>query len=251
MKADNPDSSLTAEETKALRASSLLIVFYVLAVLVTDFCASSHCQIPFEWRIFSWSLADVLRPVSVGSNHPRLLLTAEYFDLFKFLFWLFIPLLFSLKSLDWKWLFPDSFERKDGYFLVLLIAISLVAFFALMTVPSLKEYYGHGGLAGKTTKTERAFCFVLWESSWLPGWEFLFRYVLLRALLQLNLRYLWLLLPILEGLYHLQKPWIEAAGMAVFSLLLTAWTVKRKNCFLPFCAHLLVEAFLLVILLQG
>ena len=46
---------------------------------------------------------------------------------------------------------------------------------------------------------------------------------------------------IIEGLYHLQKALPEMGGMVVFSLIVTPWSMRRRNLLLPFLAHLLIE----------
>ena len=56
------------------------------------------------------------------------------------------------------------------------------------------------------------------------------------------------MVPLCETIYHLQKPLLEAGGMAVFSLLLTWWTMKRRNMLLPFVAHLYIEILLAIAL---
>ncbi|MCL4694164.1 MAG: CPBP family intramembrane metalloprotease, partial [Candidatus Hydrogenedentes bacterium] len=89
---------------------------------------------------------------------------------------------------------------------------------------------------------------MLWTFSWLIGWEFLHRYFLLRPFAARWPRFGWLIVPFSEGVYHLQKAPIEAAGMVVFSLVLTAWALRRRNALLPFLAHLLVEIELVLFL---
>ena len=74
------------------------------------------------------------------------------------------------------------------------------------------------------------------------------RYFLLRPVMHRFPRYGWLIVPLCETIYHLQKPLLEAGGMAVFSLLLTWWTMKRRNMLLPFIAHLYIEILLAIAL---
>lgn len=227
----------------------LLIAGYVCLVLLVDFLAACQVTRPWDWSRFSWSLADLLVRFPLLSKKVSFLALADHFDLFKFIFWLLLPFLFSYSTLDKSWLLPRKFQKEEWYFIGFLLLAGMIALTALLWAPSLKGYYGQREPTGAAIKLQRTWRFFIWESSWLPGWEFLCRYVFLRALLEFKPRYLWLLLPLMEGLYHLQKPFIEALGMTVFSLFLTTWTVKRKNLFLPFCAHLFVELLLLAVLL--
>ncbi|NLN93864.1 MAG: CPBP family intramembrane metalloprotease [Candidatus Hydrogenedens sp.] len=249
MKVDDNENTGYNSSAKQFLFVPLLTVFYVLLILVIDFLASSQLMFPFDWSWFSWSLADVLRHIPPLSDQVSILAPADHFDLFKFVFWFLLPFLFSYQKLDKDWIMPGKFQRKDWYFTAFLFLTGFIVLAALLLTPSLRHYYGQKEWVGASAKFQRAVRFLIWETSWLPGWEFLCRYVFLRALLQIRPRYLWLLLPVVEGLFHLQKPLIEALGMTVFSLFLTGWTVRRKNLFLPFCAHLFVEVLLLVVLL--
>ncbi|MCC6490869.1 MAG: CPBP family intramembrane metalloprotease, partial [Candidatus Hydrogenedentes bacterium] len=76
-------------------------------------------------------------------------------------------------------------------------------------------------------------------------WEFLHRYFLVRPFSARWPRYGWLVVPVSEGAYHLQKHWTEMILMVAFSVALTWWTVRRKNALLPFLAHLFVEVELI------
>ena len=99
---------------------------------------------------------------------------------------------------------------------------------------------------------------MVWNLSWLPGWEFLHRYFLLKAVQREALdrgrflpgwrwaQWAWLLVPVSETLYHLQKPGLEAVGMFAFSVVLTFWCLKRRNWLFGFLLHLTIEVELLV-----
>jgi membrane protease YdiL (CAAX protease family) len=62
-------------------------------------------------------------------------------------------------------------------------------------------------------------------------------------------RYGWLLVPLAEGVYHLQKPWPEMLGMVAFSLIATQWTLRRDNMLLPLLVHLAIEIELVAFML--
>jgi len=191
-------------------ALAAAVVLYVLTVLLADTLA------------FRWRMAGMFAG----------------FDLFKFTFWFLVPFLAALRWMDWGWFGVARWRRGDWILLAVLAGICLGAVLLIPLFPSLRAIYG--GI-GPNTKL-RFFAFeLLWILSWLPGWEFLHRYVLLRPLMRVLPRAGWLAVPLSEGLYHLQKPLPEMAGMVVFSLFLTYWAMKRRNMALPFLAHLSIE----------
>ena len=116
---------------------------------------------------------------------------------------------------------------------------------AIPLFPSLVGQYGEMGLGAAGAKWAFVRRNLLWTASWLAGWEFLHRYVLVRKVHERWPRYGWLLVPLVEVVYHLQKPFVEAVGMGVFSILATQWTLRRRNVLLPFLAHLAIELGLL------
>jgi len=122
------------------------------------------------------------------------------------------------------------------------------AVLSIQVFPSLKQQYPGLSHLPLQERFLHGLVALSWTTSWLIGWEFLHRYVLLRAVTQNFPRFGWLLVPLCETVYHLQKPLLEAGGMAVFSILLTWWSLKRRNLLLPFIAHLFVEVFLIAAL---
>jgi membrane protease YdiL (CAAX protease family) len=88
-----------------------------------------------------------------------------------------------------------------------------------------------------------------WNASWLIGWEFMHRYMLLGAAQKAAPHWGWLLVPLSETLYHLQKPPIEMLGMLALSVVLTLWCMKRGNWLLGFLVHLIIEVELLIFLM--
>ena len=112
-------------------------------------------------------------------------------------------------------------------------------------VPSLKATYGGFAAPGQ------AVGHLTWTLSWLIGWEFLHRYVLLTHLDARWPNWGWLVIPFVEGAYHFvqQKPWPETLGMVALSLVVTSWARRRRNVLLPFLAHLAIELELIVFLL--
>ena len=94
----------------------------------------------------------------------------------------------------------------------------------------------------------------VWLGSWLTGWEFLHRYVLIHHIKKAWPALAWplvlVIIPLIETLYHLGqgKAFIEIAAVPVFSLALCAWTLHRENIVGPAIAHLFVEVALVMFL---
>jgi hypothetical protein len=116
-------------------------------------------------------------------------------------------------------------------------------------IPELRVIYLPMSLLPPAEKPAVAAGQLLWTLSWLPGWEFLMRYLLLGVVAMRWPRYGWLLVPLVEGAYHLQKPLMGAGGMLLLSLVLTRWALLRRNGLLPLLAHFLIEVELVLALL--
>ncbi len=171
------------------------------------------------------------------TGHP---LRVETFDLYTTTAWLIVPLLWECRKLkfDLGWYGLARLKRSD---VLLTLGLSLVGALAVWLVPhveALQQYYANysGGSSWRWP-------LLLWCFSWLPGWEFLHRYFVLRAVG----RHWWIVV-LLETGYHLQKPFLEMAGMFVLSTALTYWTVKRKNALPALLVHLAIELGLIALL---
>lgn len=213
------------------------------------------------------------------------------FDVFEFVAWLVLPLTFVVVSrdMDWGYFGFKRWRRSDWMLLGIFAALGMLAILVIPLFPSLRATYHSKGQFSVLAKWQMASRGLVWNISWLPGWEFIHRYFLLRQVQQWGtnadwlavrakkaLRGLlglvplraaqrdtlldhlvglwpggfgWLIVPLIEGVYHLQKPLMEAGGMVFLSLVLTAWTMKRQNILLPFLVHLAIEVGLLVYLL--
>ncbi len=205
---------------------TLLIVGYAIAVLAIDALATSNAKFGFDWGVFRCRLRNG-------------------FDVYKFLAWFAIPFVCSLPRMDWGYFGFKRWKRRDIYLLLVMAALGLVAVLAIPLFPGLRSLYRGLGEYPWARKWQYSKQTLLWTFSWLVGWEFLHRYFLLTHVHKRWPRFGWLIIPLFEGVYHLQKPLIEAFGMALFSLLLTQWTVRRRNALLPGLAHLIVELELL------
>lgn len=175
------------------------------------------------------------------------------FDLFKFLAWFAAPflLLLALRRIDWGYFGVRRWKRADLLVLGGLALTGLAAVLSIRVFPSLQDWYPSLAHLPADDKWRIAVDRLVWTFSWIVGWEFIHRYALLTGLTRAWPRYGWLLIPLVEGLYHLQKDPLEAAGMVLFSFVLTRWALLRRNTLLPFLAHLVVELELLAFQLAG
>jgi membrane protease YdiL (CAAX protease family) len=203
-------------------------VVYVFLALLIDTLIAQGVDRPFYWR--------------------ALYKTIDGFELYKFIVWFVAPFLVSLPWMDWGWFGVKRWRRADWLLLGALAVICLGTILIIPLFPSLSATYS--GVGSLPPRQKQAFLVhqVLWLASWLPGWEFLHRYFLLRPMMRVLPRFGWLVVPLSEGLYHLQKPPLEMAGMVLLSLVLTWWSMKRRNMLLPFLAHLAIELELIIFL---
>ncbi len=225
-----------------------LVMAYGILVLGIDALASLHYSWPFDWSIFHWRVDTPWRMLSLVPPDWTRSPVIRSFDLYKFLLWFVVPFCCSLRHMDWSWFSIRRWTRRDWLLLLFMILAGGVAVLSIQVFPSLKQQYPGLGHLPLQERFLRALAALSWTASWLIGWEFLHRYVLLRAAARKCPRFGWLIVPVSEVVYHLQKPPLEAGGMAVFSILLTWWSLKRRNLLLPFIAHLFVEVFLIAAL---
>jgi len=201
-------------------------VAYSATVLGVDYLAATGSTWPLEWRILRWQ-------------------TSYGVDLFKLVFWFLVPFGLCIPRMDWGAFGLKRWRRIDYIMLAGLLAVGLAAILAIPLFSSLRHTYPGLGQMAHDAKWYYATVSTFWTLSWIVGWEFLHRYFLLRPLSQAWPRCGWLLVPALEGVYHLQKPLLEAAGMVALSLIVTPWAMKRRNVLLPFLVHLAIELELL------
>jgi membrane protease YdiL (CAAX protease family) len=212
-----------------------LAVAYVVATYAADTLALHGVDFGIDWTALRWR-------------------TAGAFDVFKFLVWFVCPFLLCLPWMDWSWWSPASWRRADVAILVALAVLGMAAVAVTRLVPALHALYPSLAEAPADIKWAVAQQRLLWTASWLVGWEFLHRYVLLRALApgEAGDHVPWgavASVAALEAAYHVvQKPaaWLEAVGMLVFGAVLTLWAARRRNFLLPLVAHAIVEVELLL-----
>lgn len=209
-------------------ADRTLFVCFVLYALVTSFADSFAYTAGFEsFHWLRWQLASG-------------------WDVYKLVFWLFVPVVLSWRFLDPGWVSPRRMTRADWGMLLVVALGGAVAMGVIQYDPALRAHYPSFATRSWEFKRRLAGQYFAWQASWLPGWELMFRGLILSRATAIWPRRGWLWLPLLEGLTHLLKPPLEAVGMVFFSVVLTLWATRRR-CLLPgFLAHAIVEVELLV-----
>jgi hypothetical protein len=163
-------------------------------------------------------------------------------DLYKLVAWLLIPLGITIRNIDWSFFTIKPWRRSDYRLLIVAFLLQGVIVRSIFLFP---------GIDSNLPRVRGANIGMLisWELSWLLGWEFLLRYVLLRELDKIGRRWPLVVIPLLEVLYHLS--WTTAVmpvGVGIYSIILTAWARSRQNCLLPFLTHVSLELELLLLL---
>jgi hypothetical protein len=210
----------------------------VVLVLGVDTLVALRVEWPLSWVSLDWQLSNTF-PSLRGTPWAA-------FDLFKFVFWFLIPFAACLPGMNWGYLLRGPWKRWDLGLVLALAVLGMGVMFLIPLVPALKAtYLGHGTLTPEQ-KVRLFLGAMAWNASWLIGWEFLHRYLLLGAARKAWPRLGWLLVPLSETLYHLQKPGLEALGMMAFSIVLTLWCMRRGNWLLGFLVHLIIEVELLI-----
>lgn len=240
---------------------ALLLVGYVAAVLTADTLATLGVVFLLDWRAwFDWRPSDLA--AALGAVLPRTVFEflaspkANQFDLFKFTMWFLVPVAFSLWRMDWKAWGWGRWRWTDWLLLLLALIGGIAAVMVIPYVPALSQLYQAPQNLTVEQKLLLVFSYNLWCLSWLPGWEFLHRYVLLAALGKFLPRggWGWLIVPLLiassEAAYHLVKPWPETLGMFAFGFLASLWAYQRSNWLLPLIAHWFIEMALIIFLVS-
>ncbi len=229
------------------KVSYLLIILYVVSVLTIDLLISCGIMKPIDFVLLKMPFQNIISE-TLETKHFVLFRILSHFDVLKFLFWLVIPAFIFRKYIDLKWFTISKLGQSDLIILILIILICLLSLSAIFIFPSLKNYYSTVGFLPPQAKIIFIAQQLFWLSSWLPAWEFLNRHLLLRTGENLWRGKGWLLVPIVETLYHLIKPIPEAIGMFIFSLVATLYTANKENNIPAFLCHLVIELGLIGIL---
>ena len=168
------------------------------------------------------------------------------FDVYKFLIWFAIPVAVCIPWMDWGAWGSRRWRQMDYFILVGMIGGSAVIALSIPHIPGVREDYVPS--VPESLRWTTFWTYIVWTISWLPGWEFLHRYFLIRALDYLEIKFEWLIVPIVEMLYHLPKMTLEVPGMFLYGFIATQWTKRRFNWLLPFLVHLTIELALVLFL---
>lgn len=240
------------------RLVAALVVAYVAAVLSVDTLATKGVQFGIDWRSFDWRPSDIA--AALNTALPRFLFEllasprANNFDLFKFTLWFVVPFLLCVWRMDWKAWGWGRWRWTDWLLLLLALVGGIAAVMIIPYVPALSQLYQYQTNLTVQQKLNAVLNYNLWCLSWLVGWEFLHRYLLLAALGKFLPRggWGWLIVPLLiassEAAYHLVKPWPEMLGMFAFGFLASLWAYQRSNWLLPLVAHWFIEMSLIIFL---
>lgn len=231
------------------------VLAYLIVVLTIDSLAVHQVFFLFDWRIFRWYSADIAAQLSpwlwkfqVSDGWIAWLRTplAQRIEVFCALFWFIIPFLACLRAMDWGAFGLRGLNRWDALLLTAVAVAGVAVMFIIPQFPELRAIYPTHSALTNDQKWNYVISKTVWNLSWLIGWEFLHRYVLLRAAIGRFPQYGWLLVPLSETLFHLQKPLAETAGMLVFSVFLTRWAMARGNVLAPALAHFFIECDLIL-----
>lgn len=243
----------TVEENNDINNASSLalpifIIIYTVLILSIDLLITFNTHFFFSWGIFNITLSDILAKVPVIKG-SIFILFFENFDLYKFFFWLIVPFIIFNKFIDFKWLSIKYWQRQDYIIFLLFCFLCLSSLVFVILSPTLRMYYPGMGLLPTKQKIIFFLQQFFWIISWLPGWEFLNRHLLLRACRQISKGYGWLGVTLVETLYHIYKAMLEILGMFVFSVIACIWSQRRENNLMAFFCHLIIEIGLIFILL--
>jgi membrane protease YdiL (CAAX protease family) len=170
------------------------------------------------------------------------------FEIFPFVFWLILPVIIWRKMLDKSYFSFKGIKKIDWMILFGVLALSFIVMFIIPHIESLKDYYMPPENFGTAKKIAFAKKIMIWNFSWLIGYEFLFRYVFFKKCLEQDKYYY--LITLFEVLYHFNKPYPEMVGVFFLSIFLTYWTRLRRNFLIPLVAHFLIELSLLLFIVS-
>lgn len=213
------------------------VIGYVVAVFAIDSLAIRQSTFVLNWAAFRWMHSSGV-------------------DLFKLIAWLIIPLVgtFLVSGIDRQYFTFERWKRVDWAILVVVAVCGMGAVALILVVPSLQRQYPGMGDSPFGERFDRVMVMLCWTFSWLAGWEFIHRYLLVRHLRLASpawgSRIYLVLTPLIEVGYHVAqaKPALECVGMGLLSIVFCSWVVVRKNAMLPFLGHLVIEIELILVL---
>ncbi len=206
----------------------VVAVSYVGVVLALDVARSRGWLAP--------GVRQALRQLHLVTN-------AAGFDWYKFVMWLVVPFLVTLLRTE-RVAYSLRATRCEWWLLGVITLGSCAAMSVVATTSELSAVYLGAASGDRNQRWSNASRQLLWTLSWLPGYEFMLRRVLLQRANALGLGSV-ALVAVLEFVYHLQKPLLEAFAVLFFSVGLSVWTRRRPASVLPLLAHLSVELVLI------
>ncbi len=153
---------------------------------------------------------------------------------------------------------PPRIDRRTGILLLAGLVVLVAAFAGIYFIQGYFDQYAHS--FGGADPLGRLCRFSLFTASTLPGWEFLHRSFLLMGIMYvlkkrdgvpagtaavIALGVVW----IFEVVFHFIKPGVEALGMLVGSPVLSWIALRTGSVWIPFAAHLAVEALFIAALI--
>lgn len=226
----------------------VFLLLYVVLVHSIDTLSILGVKKPFNWAFFRWIVFEDA-PIRVSSERGTILYPLLGMDIFKFVGWFVIPFIIVSPTMDWGYFGIWRLKKADFYVLFCFAFLGVMAVATISFVPGLRSYYPALGSATVVDKWRVAYHTFFYTLSWIVGWEFLHRYVLLRHATDVFPKWGWLTVPLVEGVYHLTKHPLEMLGMVFLSIILCWWTLKRRNMLPAFTVHFLIEMELLLFML--
>jgi len=242
----NQDNNDTSSETSLL--VPIIIIIYSTSVLYIDLLITFNTHFLFSWGILNFTLSDVLYKFPL-LKHYAFITVFDNFDLYKFIFWLILPFVLFNKFIDFQWFSLKYWQKQDYLIFLFFCLLCLFSLVFVILSPTLRMFYPGTGTIPISQKIQFFLQQFFWIISWLPGWEFLNRHLLLRACRQLSKGSGWFFVTIVETLYHIFKPMLEIFGMFIFSIVACLWSQKRENNLMAFFCHFIIEIGLIFILL--
>jgi membrane protease YdiL (CAAX protease family) len=157
-----------------------------------------------------------------------------------------IPVSLSFKSFDITFFSFNKVKKVDYLILFLIVSVGICSMFVIPHLDVLKDYYVSDYKLSSNEKYQYLKYQIIWIFSWLIGWEFIHRYLVIKSFNKKKIYHALWILPILEGFYHINKPWPEMLAAFAFSWILTKWTLKRSSVLFPLLAHLIIELELIL-----
>lgn len=216
-----------------------IVVGYVVLALTVDTLAAHRVHFIVDWSMFAWR----------GNNSGTVWNAfVSGIDWFKLIFWFIVPLAVCVRGLDWGAFGVQRWTKSDLVLLGGMLLIGASAFVVIPAIPELSRDYQPYTKLSSEMRLRLMIAQFGWTASWLTGWEFMHRYWLPQQVAGRFKGWGWAIIPLIEGVYHLQKSLPEAGLMVVFSTIATPLAIRRRNVLLPFVAHLIIEVAVILYL---